>query len=259
MVSSSHKRAKCYLILKPTNIYLSWKGEECMILERIVLRRFLDEQLLMLNWWCIDDAFRKIIIITIFRWKKTLYISGNIWYIECLFPWGNYGNPALCNACELVKCIIHWRSPFENLWSAEVRSFEKVAKRAEVRSSSGNWQPIDKVVHPTSLPACLLFLHGFLMCIYLCILGPKPALGWLGQDGSLWGYSSHGYASHASLLAARREQEVQIGLRCKTVTNGVPRGHTTDASISHARTYPVIINCLWLPMQRGEKCLVRWI
>ena len=130
-----------------------------------------------------------------------MYISSNIWYVEYIFQWGNYGNLALRNACELVKCIVHWRSPFENLWSAEMRSFEKVAKRAEVRSSSGNWQPIDKVVHPTSLPACLLFLHGFLMCIYLYILGPEPALGWLGQGRSSWGYSSHGYASHASLRA----------------------------------------------------------
>ena len=234
MVSSSHKRAKGYLILKPTNIYLSWKGEECMILERIVLRRFLDEQLLMLNWWCIDDAFRKIIIITIFRWKKTLYISGNIWYIECLFRWWNYGNLALCNACELVKWIIHWRNPFENLWSAEVRSFEKVAKRAEVGSSSGNWQPIDKVVHPTSLPVCLLFLHGFLMCFYLYVYTRprasfRPAgLRWIVVRVQ-FSWVRFSRLAWRVWRSARREQEVQIGLRCKTVTNGVPRGVPSGA------------------------------
>ena len=86
-----------------------------------------------------------------------------------IFQWGNYGNLASQKACELVKSIILWTNPFENLWSADVRSFDKVATKAEVRSSFGNWQPIDKVVHPTSLPACLLFLHVFSMCIYVHI------------------------------------------------------------------------------------------
>ena len=39
------------------------------------------------------------------------------------------------------------------------------------------------------------------ICGYLLVLGPEPAFGRLGLDGSLGGYSSHGYTSHASLRA----------------------------------------------------------
>ena len=35
----------------------------------------------------------------------------------------------------------------------------------------------------------------------LHLLGPEPAFGRLGLGGSLGGYSSHGYTSHASLRA----------------------------------------------------------
>ena len=37
--------------------------------------------------------------------------------------------------------------------------------------------------------------------ISLIKLGPEPAFGRLGLGGSLGGYSSHGYTSHASLRA----------------------------------------------------------
>ena len=37
--------------------------------------------------------------------------------------------------------------------------------------------------------------------ISFTLLGPEPAFGRLGLGGSLGGYSSHGYTSHASLRA----------------------------------------------------------